>query len=280
MDTRLRTRVLLRLMAPLLFVLLVASLHRSNVGMAAISMNAEIGLSPVEYGLGASILFCGFVVGKYPSVALAHHAGFRWWMFGCLLLSGLCSLTMASIQTDWQFISVRFVLGLAEAGLAPGIMIYASQFATDRSRAAAFALPMLAMPLSLIIGGPLAGWLMQQDAFSLTGWRWMFAAEGALTVAVAFVALGYFRAGPEAVDWITEEERRGLRANAILHASQRKPTQWAVLGQPTTWLCMAGWFFLLSGSYGLAFWLPQVAQSLTGLDPFALGLISAIPWVG
>src|ERR1700722_9080761 len=171
-------KVRLRLALPVIVFMLLSSLDRVNISFAALQMNHELGFSPSQYGFGAGILFAGFLAGQYPSVLLLQRIGMRRWLSVCALLWGLCACGIAFIRTAFEFDSLRVLLGFAEGGLAPGIVLYLSQFATEQERATTFALPMLAIPLSLVIGSPISGWLMGIEApFHLAAWRWMLIAE-------------------------------------------------------------------------------------------------------
>lgn len=282
-------KVRARLVLPCIFFMLMSSLDRANVSFAAARMNADLGFTPSQYGFGAGVLFVGFLAGQYPSVWLFQRFGMRRWLAGCALLWGFCAAAMAGIDSPQQFYALRILLGFAEGGLAPGIVLYLSQFATERERASTFALPMLAIPLSIIIGGPLSGWLLGMDpptalAPAMAGWRWMFLAEALPTVVLGLAALAYFPDGPAEARWLSDGEKQWLTANAA-HRSARahgsKPVNdWRALRAPLVWLSGLLWFCLLSGAYGLIFWLPQVVGSLTDLSPLQIGFVGALPWVG
>src|SRR5580698_7936331 len=171
-------KVMVRLALPTILFMLLSSLDRVNISFAALQMNKDLGFTPTQYGFGAGILFLGFLAGQYPSVLLLQRFGMRRWLSVCALLWGLCACGIASIHTAAEFDVLRVLLGFAEGGLAPGFVLYLSQFATERERATTFALPMLAIPLSLVIGSPISGWLMSIEApFHLAAWRWMLIAE-------------------------------------------------------------------------------------------------------
>jgi ACS family tartrate transporter-like MFS transporter len=179
-----------------------------------------------------------------------------------------------------EFYVLRILLGFAEGGLAPGIVLYLSQFATERERATTFALPMVAIPLSIVIGGPISGWLMGMHPFGLSGWRWMFIGEALPTIAFGLVALFYFPNRPDDANWLDADEKSWLAGNAANRAETASRNDWSVLARPTIWLSALLWFCLLSGSYGIIFWLPQVVKQLTTLSPFEIGLVNALPWIG
>lgn len=270
-----------RLIVPTILFMLLSSIDRVNVSFAALQMNADLGLSASEYGFGAGILFVGFLAGQYPSVLLLQRIGFRLWLGGCTLLWGACAGGMAFISHPAEFYVLRVLLGFAEGGLAPGIVVYLSQFATERQRATTFSMPMLAIPVSVIVGGPLSGWLLgMAPPLGLANWRWMFIAEAAPTLIVGFIALRYFPNTASEARWLTDEEQAWLAANAANRADTRSRNDWTVLRQPVVWASAALWFCLLAGAYGIIFWLPQMIKQLTALTPFEIGLVNALPWIG
>lgn len=274
------SKVRWRLALPCILFMLMSSLDRANISFAAARMNADLDFSPTQYGFGAGILFAGFLAGQYPSLYLLQRIGMRGWIASCALLWGLSAAAMGLITSHTSFYLLRVLIGAAEGGLAPGIVFYLSQFATDRERARTFTLPMLAIPLSVIIGGPLSGWLLGLERLPLASWRFMFLAEAIPTLLLGFAALFYFPNKPAEAAWLSREERSWLEANAARRADAPRRNDWSVLRQPLVWLSGLLWFCLLSSSYGLIFWLPQVIQSLTGLSPLAIGFVAALPWVG
>ena len=273
-------KVRLRLALPCIGFLLLSSLDRSNLSFAAAAMSAELGLTPTQYGFGAGILFAGFLLGQYPSLFLFQRVGMARWIAACALLWGGSAAALAFTHSTSSFYLLRTLLGFAEGGLAPGIVLYLSQFASQQERASTFALPMLAIPASIVIGGPLSGWLMTMDnALGLAGWRWMFLIEALPTLLFAVAALGYFPATPQQARWLTEPEKRWLAQHAARPAGHGR-NDWSQLRRPAVWPAALLWFCLLSGSYGVIFWLPQTLTALTGLDPLTIGVVGALPWVG
>jgi MFS family permease len=281
MQAVIAAKVRWRLVLPCLVFMLMSSLDRANVSFAAASLNGDLGFSPSQYGFGAGILFVGFLAGQYPSLYLLQRLGMRGWITSCALLWGLSAGAMAFIHTHTEFYVLRVLLGFAEGGLAPGIVLYLSQFATERERAQTFTLPMLAIPLSVILGAPLSGWLLgMEGSVGLPGWRWMFLAEALPTVLLGLAAAFYFPDTPAQARWLGDAERAWLQQNAARRDTARQPNDWRILREPVVGLAGLLWFCLLSGSYGVIFWLPQVIHSLTGLAPLQVGLIGALPWIG
>lgn len=269
-----------RLIVPTVMFMLLSSIDRVNVSFAALQMNRDLGFSPSQYGFGAGILFVGFLAGQYPSVLLLQRIGFHRWLAGCALVWGLCAGAMAFIDSHAQFYALRVLLGFAEGGLAPGIVLYLSQFATERERATTFAMPMLAIPVSIVIGGPISGWLLgMAPPFGLAGWRWMFLGEALPTLLFAAAAWFAFPDTPERASWLDAEEKAWLARNAANRSETARGNDWRVLRRPLVWASAVLWFCLLAGSYGIIFWLPQMVKQLTSLTPFEIGLINALPWI-
>jgi ACS family tartrate transporter-like MFS transporter len=273
--------VMWRLALPTILFMLLSSLDRVNISFAALQMNAELGFTPSQYGLGAGILFLGFLAGQYPSVLLLQRIGMHRWLATCAVIWAGCAAAIAFVRTPSQFYVLRIVLGFAEGGLAPGIVLYLSQFATERERATTFALPMLAIPLSIMVGSPLSGWLMSMPApLGLAGWRWMLIAEALPTILFGIGAWFYFPDRPTDVRWLSEEQRLWLEHNAANPHSSAAHNDWRVLRQPMVWAAALLWFCLLSGAYGIMFWLPQMIKQVSGLSGIQIGMVNALPWAG
>jgi ACS family tartrate transporter-like MFS transporter len=280
MQAAIATQVRWRLVAPCVLLMLMSSLDRANISFAALRMNAELGFSPAEYGLGAGILFVGFLAGQYPSVLLFLRVGMRRWLCACAVVWGLSAGAMAFIGSPAEFYALRILLGFAEGGLAPGIVLYLSQFATERERAATFAMPMLAIPFSVVIGGPLSGWLLEMNlGTGFDGWRWMFIAEAIPTLLLGLFALGYFPDSPAHAPWLTADQQMWLKEHAARRSRDDSARDWQSLRLPEVWLSAVLWFCLLSGAYGIIFWLPQIIGTMTSLDSLQLGVVSALPWL-
>src|SRR6185437_2507787 len=167
------------------------------------------------YGFGAGILFAGFLAGQYPSVLWLQRVGMHRWLATCAVAWAVCAGAFALVRTPLQFYLLRVALGFAEAGLAPGIVLYLSQFATERQRATTFALPMLAIPLSIVMGSPLSGWLLGVRApGGMAAWRWMLLAEALPALVLGVAAWLYFPDTPGQARWLSLQERQWLGANA------------------------------------------------------------------
>jgi len=274
------SRVRWRLALPCILFMLMSSLDRANISFAATHMNAELGFTPSQYGLGAGILFAGFLLGQYPSLWWMQRVGMRRWIATCALLWGSAAGAMGFIDSHVQFYVLRVLIGLAEGGLAPGIVLYLSQFATERERATTFTMPALAIPASVVIGAPLSGLLLGVQDLPLSPWRFMFIAEAIPTVLLGLGALLYFPDTPAQAKFLSELEKQWLVSHAAHRADRHRRNDWSGLREPLVPMAGLLWFCLLSGSYGVIYWLPQVIQSMTGLSSLGIGLVGALPWIG
>lgn len=261
--------------------LLVSSLDRVNLSFAALGMNGALGLTPTQYGFGAGVLFAGFLAGQYPSVLWLQRVGMHRWLATCSVIWAMCAGGVAFVRTPFELYVLRVLLGCAEGGLAPGIVLYLSQFATERERATTFALPMLAIPASVVIGSPISGWLMSvKSPVGLAPWRWMLVAEALPALLLGFAAWFYFPDAPQQARWLTAQERLWLDSNASHRVGSPVRNDWNVLRSPLVWAAALLWFGLLSGAYGIMFWLPQVIKRLTGIGTLEVGWVNALPWLG
>ena len=266
---------------PCVLFMLFSSLDRANISFAAKAMNADLGFSPTQYGFGAGVLFVGFLAGQYPSLWWLQRVGMRRWIATCALWWGLSAGAMAFIEGHAAFYLLRVLIGFAEGGLAPGIVFYLTQFATERERASTFSMPMIAIPGSVILGAPLSGWLLDiGQHVGFTPWRFMYLAEALPTILLGLIALFYFPDTPARARWLSPDEKGWLAVNAARSATTKQPNDWRALREPYVILSGLLWFCLLSGSYGVIFWLPQVIGSLTALSPIEIGFVGVLPWIG
>ncbi len=269
MEVIIGRKVLWRLVLPCTLFVLMGSIDRTNVGFAALQMNAALGLSATAYGFGAGILYFGYLVGKYPSVMLFERIGMRRWLALITFCWGFAASAMAFIEGTFDFYVLRVLIGFAEAGLVSGLMIYLSHWASERYRASVLAIPIAAISVAQIIGAPLSGWLLESgNPLGLPGWRWMFLVEGAPALPLALFAWRYFPKGPQDAAWLTPEQRTWLSSHVRGATTARATShgRWAALGMPVTWICALIWFCLLSGNYGVMFWLPQIVHGLADID--------------
>ena len=277
-------KIITRLVVPIMVLQVLNSLDRVNISFAALQMNADLGLSAERYGHAVSIFFVSYLLFQFPSSRALKVLGARWWIFGVVLLWGVAATSMAFVQEVWHLYVLRFVLGIAEAGYAPGIVFLCSCWVPRKYRAQAIATTMLAVPISVVFVSPLSGWLLSMQApFGVAAWRWMFFIEGVPTVVLAFVALRIFRHEPLEADWLTADEKGWLRRDLQQEEAVRTDgiaSFTAVLTDARILCSAAVWFCLIFGAYGIIFWMPLVLQEMTTLGEFNIGLLSALPWLG
>jgi ACS family tartrate transporter-like MFS transporter len=284
-----RRKLALHLIAPLTLLTLLNSLDRVNVSFAALQMNAQLGLTPERYGFGVGLFFFGYLLFQFPHTFLLRRFGARRWIFGAVVLWGGVAFAMGFMRNAAHFYALRVLLGVAESGFAPGIVFMMSQWVPKRLRASAIAGTMLAVPISVILGGPLSGWLMTANLrLSLPGWRFMFLVEGSLTVVIGLFAPLMFVDEPRKAAWLSHQERTWLlaelehdRARAFASAADA-PASHGLFGARAArvWAAAGVYFTLMAAAYGIMFWLPQVIKQVSGKGDFEASALSALPWVG
>jgi MFS transporter, ACS family, tartrate transporter len=272
-----------RLMPFLIFCYIISFLDRVNVGFAALAMNEDLGFSPAVFGTGASIFFIGYILFEVPSNLAMHRFGARIWIARIMISWGLVSMAMALVSGVTSFYLLRLLLGVAEAGFFPGIILYLTYWFPARERARVVAMFMAAVPLATVFGGPLSGALLELDGFlGIKGWQWMFLIEGLPAVLLGFVTLRFLDDRPEQAKWLTAAEREALAAQLAAEAHVTRETGYHRLShafiRPRVLMLGLIYFFLCSGLYGIAFWMPQVIQTF-GLSPLKIGFLTAIPYV-
>jgi len=283
-TSRIQTKLTWRLVAPLTVLIVLNSLDRVNVSFAALRMNHDLGLSPQGYGLGISVFFLGYIVLQFPHALSQRWLGPRVWIFATVLIWGALAAAMAFVRTPATFYVLRFLLGCAEGGFAPGVVHFISRWAPRRYRGWAVAGTMLAIPISVVLGGPLSGWLLSMGAnpVGIAGWRWMFLIEGLIPMALAFVTLSLFDDRLEDARWLTPVEKLELRQELDAETAQAVGSARGLdrLLDARIWGCIVAWFCLMTGAYALLFWMPQMVKQMSNLGDFAISAITAVPWVG
>ena len=278
-------RVTWRLLPFLLLLYIVSWLDRVNVGFAKLQMNSDLGMSETAYGLGAGIFFIAYAVCEIPSNFLLVRFGARLWIARIMITWGLISAGMMFVQGETSFYVMRFLLGAAEAGFLPGIVYYLSQWFPRFHRARAVSWFMIGIPLSIVFGGPLSGWVMDRfdEYLGLHGWQWMYLVEGLPAALLGFVVLGFLTEKPADAHWLTAEQREWLSARIYSEHTEAESRQRlsfkAALEHPTVWLLAAIMFCCQTGSYGLTLWVPTIVKGLSGYTDFGVGLFSAIPYI-
>ncbi len=275
---------LTRRLIPFLFLLyIVAYLDRINVGFAALQMQAQLHLNDEVYGLGAGLFFAGYFIFQVPSNLLLERVGARRWLAALMVAWGVISSCMVFVRSPHSFYALRFLLGAAEAGFFPGVILYLKNWFPARARARTVARFMTAAPLSGVVGGPISGALLGLHHAGLAGWQWMFLMEGIPAIILGGLAGWYLTDRPEEARWLAEDERAWLLDNL---QSERQETAaitsaniWAAFSHSRIWLLALVYFGLNTVSYGVSLWLPNLIRSLSGVSDFGIGLLSTIPYI-
>lgn len=271
-----------RVIPILVLIFLFANLDRANVGFAALQMKQELGFSNAAYGFGAGVFFLGYFIFEIPSNIALEKLGARIWFTRIVLTWGAATMALAFVNDTTLFYVLRFVIGAAEAGAAPGVMLFLSQWVPDSQRGRFNALFWVSAPLAFVLSGPLSGLILTQLNGSLgySGWRWLFLVEGLMTIAVApLILLGLPNRIRDA-GWLTAEEKQIAEAAVSRVADAANAHTYAdALRKPETLLCCAAYFLLLIGYYGIAFWLPQIIRQSGISDTWTIGWVSSLPWL-
>jgi D-galactonate transporter len=276
-------KVSIRLM-PMLFVgYVLAYIDRINVGFAALKMNADVGISPYIFGLGAGVFFLSYFIFEIPSNLALARIGARRWISRIMISWGIISAAMALVQGPTSFVTIRFLLGAAEAGFFPGVILYLTYWFPQAYRARIVAAFIVAVPVSLAIGGPISTAILGMHGFAgLKGWQWLFLLEGIPTVLFGFVFLAVMPDKPRDAKWLSPEERTALQS--AIDDDDRTVTQahgltvFQALSDSRVLALAFIWFANTTANLGLAFFLPQMLKGL-GLTDMQTGFTTSIPYV-
>jgi MFS family permease len=266
---------------PFLFTCyVVAYLDRINIGFAKLQIQQELGLSEAVYGLAAGIFFLGYVLFEIPSNLLLTRIGARKTLSRILVFWGAISACMIFVRNASTFYLLRFLLGVFEAGFAPGMLFYLTLWYSPSRLAGVTATVLLATPVASLIGGPLSGWIMSRfhGEGGLYGWQWMFLAEGLPAVVLGVIGFLTLKDTPEEAVWLTESERRLLKSDIGLHARSKQSAFGEALRDPKVYLLALVCFCIISGVYTISFWLPTLIKGAGVSGVLQIGLYSAIPY--
>ena len=271
-----------RRLLPFLFVCyIVAYLDRVNLGFAKLEMMGALGLGDAVYGTGAGIFFIGYFLFEVPSNLILFRVGARRWIARIMISWGVIAAAMMFASGAASFYGIRFVLGLAEAGFYPGVILYLTQWYPARRRARIIALFMTAIPLSSVLGGPLSGWILEtfHRSGSLAGWQWLFLLEALPAVVLGVATLFYLPDGIKDARWLGPEEKQYLLAPIEAEArTKHSHAVGASLRHPATWVTIGVYIGLCMGLYGVSFWLPTLVKAAGVDSAWRIGLITAVPW--
>jgi ACS family tartrate transporter-like MFS transporter len=280
---RTRRRITRRLL-PFLFVLYIISyLDRVNLGYAALDMTRELGFSNAVFGAGAGIFFIGYFLLEIPATVLVEVWSARKWIARIMITWGVLASLTGLVTNAHQLYTVRFFLGLAEAGFFPGIIVYLTHWFRYADRAKAIAMFMIAIPLSQVIGAPVSGLLMRVHWMGYSGWRWLLILEGVPAIIFGVVTFFYLTDWPKDARWLPEDERNWITVELEREKQAKKAVKsfsvWQALRHPDVIRLTLAEFCGLTAIYGFGFWLPKIMQKLSGLSVFQVALLSALPYV-
>ncbi|MGK9230940.1 MFS transporter [Inquilinus limosus] len=280
-EARVLRKITYRIIPFIMLLYFIAYLDRVNIGFASLTMNQDLGFSPAVFGFGAGIFFLGYFLFEVPSNLILHKVGARIWIARVMVTWGLVSAAMAFVQGPTSFYILRFLLGAAEAGFFPGIILYLSYWFPAHRRAGVTALFMAAVPISSALGSPISGALLEMHGlFGLAGWQWMFLIEALPAVVLGVVVLFYMTDRPEKASWLTAEERDWLvstmRAEQAAKSGTASHSLWRGLADIRVIALALVYFGTSAGLYTLGIWAPQIIKEF-GLGSLQVGFLNAIP---
>lgn len=280
-DTAVYRKVTRRLLPLLLASYILAYLDRVNVSFAKLQMAVDLGFSDLVYGTGAGLFYIGYFLFEVPSNIILHRIGARVWIARIMITWGIISASMMFITDVRSFYVLRFLLGIAEAGFFPGIILYLTYWYPAQRRARIISLFMLGIPLAGMLGGPLSGWIMRDfdQLLGLRGWQWMFLVEAIPSVVMGLVLLRMLDNGIQDAKWLSEDERHLLQKNIEQDESvKEKVPVLQVLRSPRVWILSLIYFTVGMGLSAIVLWLPTIIKGMGVTDVFEVGLLAAIPW--
>ncbi len=276
-------KIAFRLMPFLMLCYFCAYLDRVNVGFAKLQMMSDLQFSEAVYGLGAGIFFIGYFLCEVPSNIVLHKVGARRWIARIMITWGILSGCFAFVQTEWQFYTLRFLLGVAEAGLAPGLLLYLTYWFPSYRRARMTVLWFIAIPISGMIGGPLSGLIMDRmsGVHGWFGWQWMFVIEAIPTVLVGLLVLAVLKDSVQDANWLTQDEKN-LVKQELAQDNQHKEGHASVkefVADKRLWLLAGIYFCVVMGQYAITFWLPTLIRNSGISDNWHIGLLTSLPYM-
>jgi ACS family tartrate transporter-like MFS transporter len=283
LESAVVSRLMWRLMPFLFLLYVVAYIDRINVSFAVLQMRGQLGLSERAIGRAAGMFFLGYFFFQLPSNLVLEKLGVRRWISGLMLAWGLISCLMICIHGPVSFYLMRFLLGAAEAGFFPGMILYMKRWFPAGGRARAVAWFMTANPIAGIVGSPISGALLGLHRAGLAGWQWMFLVEGVPAIVLGTIVFCTLADSPQEAAWLKGEERtwllEKLASEQRNESGERQRSPWQVLISPTIWLLSLVYFGVSTAMYGVTLWLPSVIHALSGLGYFTTSLVAVIPFV-
>jgi ACS family tartrate transporter-like MFS transporter len=288
-ENKLLSQALRRLLPLVLLMMFMSFVDRSNLGILGGPISESLGLSATAFGFATGLFFWGYVIFEVPSNVALLKYGSRKWLARIMISWGLVTAVMFFAQNEWQFGLLRFILGVCEAGLSPGILLFLTMWFPKSKQGRPFAFYQLSMPLAMIFGSLLTSALLGlfQVTHGLEGWRWVFLVEGGLTVLIGFVVLATLANRPSDAKWLSADDAAFMEARVKAEESTTNDpylqlTEWQrvarTLRSGKVWYLAIINLTMLTGFWAISFWLPQIIAAHFGTDAVTSGFISAIPW--
>jgi MFS transporter, ACS family, tartrate transporter len=283
---RTRRRINRRLLPFLFLLYIIAFLDRINISFAGLDMTRELGFSDQVFGLGSGIFFAGYVLLEIPGSLIVELWSARKWIARIMISWGLVGSLTGLIHTAHQFYWARFILGVAEAGFFPGIVVYLTHWYREQDRARAMAVFMSAIPVAQVVGAPISGALLNIHWLGYSGWRWLLVLEGVPAVIAGFAALFYLTDRPRDARWLSDDERDWITGELEAEARAKPEVRrsvwrafWSVFRDRDVILLTAVYFLGSCAQYGFTFWLPKMIQRLSGFGSFEVAMIATLPFL-
>ncbi|MEO5859793.1 MAG: MFS transporter [Pyrinomonadaceae bacterium] len=280
-ETSTTARVTRRVMPFLIGLFVVAFIDRVNVGFAKLEMGTSLGFDSEIFGFGAGIFFFGYFIFEIPGSYLVEVWSARKWLARIIVSWGLVCVLTGFIESANQFYIARFLLGVAEAGFFPGVIVYLSHWFRYQDRAKAVAMFMAAVPVANIVGGPISGFILGLNWLGLEGWRWVFILEGIPALILGVATLFYLTDRPKDAKWLTGEQKdwlsTELEKEREVRRSATRQSVWMALTDPKVILLTLTYFFGVTAAYGFNFWLPTIVKGF-GFSNLQTALITSLPY--
>jgi ACS family tartrate transporter-like MFS transporter len=275
---------MVRLLPFLLICYAIAFIDRTNISVASLQMNPDLGISDAAYGLGAGVFFLTYTLLEVPSNRILARVGARWWIARIMVSWGIVTILMAFVVDEWTFYLGRLLLGACEAGFYPGVIYFLTRWFPRAARGRAFSLFQIGGPIALMIGSPLAGSLLELDGnLGLAGWQWVFIVTGVPAIVAGLIVFVYLVDSPKSAKWLSAEQQNWLTATLAEEGDDGSHANGSMKGafrSKIVWMTCAVNFFIIMSLYGVSMWLPRTIQSLTAADNLTVSFMSAIPYVG
>ncbi|MEO6869258.1 MAG: MFS transporter [Ginsengibacter sp.] len=283
-EERTMDKVTKRLLPFLMLLYLIAYLDRSNISVAALQMNADLGLSARMYGIGAGLFYVTYIIFEVPSNVILTKVGARRWIARIMVTWGIVATGMAFIHTPGQLYGMRLLLGTAEAGFTPGIIYYLSQWFPSNNRAKAMSFFYIAAALASVIGLPISGALLgMHGIFGFAGWRWLYLIEGIPAFILGFVVVKYLPDNIQSAKWLLADQKKWLTEKIRSESETipgKKEAKWnQIFLDKKVWLLSLFWLLQAFGTIGVTLFLPQILKGISGGTDLVISLLSALPFL-